>query len=100
MRAAARTPIWKFKMAKKWRVVDATWDVRLSKIFKTNEWAMIHDNVVAVNPTKIYSPIKSNNCVRNETVDDIIADLKVNGKFYAAFNKWLENVRKEQLPSK
>lgn len=76
-----------------WVVVDATWDKGLSKIFHANDWDGKSDTAVAVKPVKIYSPTESKKYVETENADDIINDLRINGKFYNSINKWLEEIR-------
>lgn len=82
-----------FIQARGWIVVDSTWDERLSKLFQINEWDGKNNTVIAVKPVRIYSPAESKRYVETESVDDVTNDLKINGKFYDAINKWLEKIR-------
>lgn len=82
-----------FISSKSWIIVDATWDKRLSKIFHINDWNGKTDTIIALKPTKVYSPSESKKYVETESVVDVVSDLKINGKFYAAVNKWLEGIR-------
>ena len=77
----------------KWRVLDATWDKGLRKLFPINEWDGKSSTKLAVKSIKIFSPKKSLRIVKNQTKKIIEEDLKRNGKFYAAFNKFLEEKR-------
>jgi len=76
----------------KWIVVDATWDKRLYPKFKINEWDGKSDTELAVKPVKIYDEIRSQELVEIKP-EQIIEDLKINGEFYKAVNKWLETIR-------
>ncbi len=77
----------------KWRKVDATWDKPLQKILPINEWNLGVDARTAVPELEVFSPERSTLIIVDETKDDTEADLKINGKFYSAFNTWLEQVR-------
>lgn len=76
-----------------WRVVDPTWDRQIAKAFHINEWDGESATEIAVKPLEIISVEKSNVIMTSgeSAVDD--KDLKINGKFYEAFNIWLENLR-------
>ena len=77
-----------------WKVLDATWDIGVKNLFYINKWDGKSDTKIAVNPIKIFNPQKSSEIVKNQKEDIITQDLKINGKFYKAFNEWLENNRK------
>jgi hypothetical protein len=76
----------------KWIIVDATWDKGLSSKFKINEWDGKSDTELAVKPVKIYDENRSKEFIEIDT-KLIIEDLKANGEFYKAVNKWLESIR-------
>lgn len=82
-----------FVPKRKWVVVDATWDKKLSKNFKINDWGGKNDTPIAVKTTKIYSPETSKKFVESESTKDIENDFKINGAFYEAINNWLEDIR-------
>ncbi|MBI4174692.1 MAG: hypothetical protein HY517_03530 [Candidatus Aenigmarchaeota archaeon] len=77
----------------KWKVIDATWDIGLKGLFSINQWG--DKQKIAVKPIKIFSPKKSLEMVKEwKKKEFLIKDLKTNGKFYKAFNEWLEKNRK------
>ena len=76
-----------------WWKVDATWDKPLAQVLPINEWDLAADAVVAVPEKSTFSPEESARIVADETREAIEADLKVNGQFYAAVNRWLEEMR-------
>lgn len=82
-----------FKVGENWKVLDATWDVGLAKVFFVNEWNGKSKTKIAVKPIEVFSPMKSRDIVRKQTKKVIEEDLKINRKFYKAFNKWLEKIR-------
>jgi hypothetical protein len=77
----------------KWVIVDATWDIGIRNIFQVNEWDGKSNTEPAVKPIEVFSPQKSADIMNNESNEDILNDLKVNGEFYKAFNVWLEEQR-------
>lgn len=77
----------------KWIVVDATWDKEIEDVLHVNEWDGKTDTKIAVNPLEIFSLDKSEGIMNGESDEKILNDLKINGKFYEAFNNWLEEVR-------
>ncbi len=77
----------------KWKVIDPTWDKGLGKILPINKWDGKANTEIAVKPVKIFSPKKSAEIVNNQTQVVIEKDLKINGKFYKAFNEWLQKNR-------
>ncbi|MDO8667815.1 MAG: hypothetical protein Q7K35_01820 [bacterium] len=78
-----------------WKIVDATWDKKLDGTFKINKWDGKSDTEIAVKCIKFLSPEESLSYIKHiSTPQAIIADLKINGKFYKAFNEWLETKRK------
>ncbi|OGY99773.1 MAG: hypothetical protein A2945_02135 [Candidatus Liptonbacteria bacterium RIFCSPLOWO2_01_FULL_52_25] len=80
-----------------WKIVDATWDRGLKNIFAVNNnWDGRSNTEVAVPVRKLFSPKQSAEYMkRSATTDAIAEDLKKNGKFYEAFNRWLETKRRE-----
>lgn len=79
----------------KWVIVDPTWDKGLKAIFHINEWDGKSDNEIAIIPLETLSPEESSEHIRNITTrETIIADLEESGKFYEAFNNWLDKIRK------
>jgi hypothetical protein len=83
------------KIKDKWETLDATWDIGLKKVFPINSWGGKSGTRIAVKPVEIFSPAKSTQIVKNQTKRVIEKDLKLNGKFYKAFNKWLDIIRKK-----
>lgn len=75
-----------------WIDMDATWDIGLKNIFSVNEWNG-DNNIIAVPVLENFSLQKSQEIMENETKEEIINDLKINGKFYQAFNNWLYKLR-------
>jgi len=83
------------KIDGQWKVIDPTWDKDLKGLFVINEWDGKSDTVVAAKCIECLSPEKSSEYIKHiSTPEAIIADLKVNGEFYKAFNEWLETKRK------
>ncbi len=76
-----------------WITIDATWDVGLKNIFHINEWDGKSNTEIAVKILEIFSPEKSAEIMDGENDDGLLSDLKINGKFYKAFNDWLERKR-------
>lgn len=76
-----------------WKILDATWDKKLKNLFHINEWDGKSDTEIAVKPTTIFTPEKSLEIVNNQNEKVVNKDLKVNGKFYKAFNEWLNKNR-------
>jgi len=77
-----------------WKILDATWDSGLRNVFHINEWDGKKNTEIAVKPVRIFNPKKSLEIVNNQNRKIIEKDLKINGKFYEAFNKWLRDNRK------
>ncbi|MFH1048767.1 MAG: hypothetical protein V1732_03830 [Patescibacteria group bacterium] len=77
-----------------WKILDATWDKKLKNLFHINEWDGKSDTEIAVNSIKIFTPQKSLEIINNQNEEVIKKDLQINGKFYKAFNDWLEEKRK------
>ena len=77
-----------------WKILDATWDKNLKRLFHINEWDGKSNTELAVKPIRIFSPEKSLEIVKNQNREIIEKDLKVNMKFYKGFNDWLEKNRK------
>ena len=83
------------KIENEWKIVDATWDKSLQGLFTINNWDGKSDTIVAVPVRKCFSTEESTKIMQESlTEQTIIDDLKKNGKFYKAFNKWLEGHRK------
>jgi len=81
------------KLKGAWKTLDATWDKQLNHLFIINNWDGESDTKIAVKPIKIFNPSKSVKIVSNQNEKKINGDLKINGKFYNHFNKWLEQNR-------
>ncbi|MFH0857445.1 MAG: hypothetical protein V1848_01725 [Candidatus Magasanikbacteria bacterium] len=77
----------------KWIIVDATWDAGIKNIFHVNEWNGKSNTEIAVKPLEIFTPEKSAEIMNNENDEEIVYDLKTNGRFYEAFNDWLAGQR-------
>ena len=89
------------KTNNRWEVLDVTWDVGLARVFHINDWDGKSNTEIAVKPIKIFSPQKSEEILNNfEKKENIIKDLKMNGKFYEAFNNWLKEIRRSKEPKK
>jgi len=81
-------------IGEEWKKVDATWDKPLTSIFPVNEWDGVSDTAIAVPYITIYSPDEDTSTIMsNETREVIESDLKINGKFYEAFNQYLAEIR-------
>ena len=61
----------------------------------SDEWDGKSDTKIEIKPIKIFTPEKSSEIVKNQNKDVITRDLKINGKFYQAFNEWLDKNRVE-----
>ncbi|MCX6739793.1 MAG: hypothetical protein NTZ49_01020 [Candidatus Parcubacteria bacterium] len=79
---------------KKWVIIDATWDIGLKNIFHINKWDGKSNTEIAVKPIEIFSPQKSADIMNSENIEEMKKDRKVNGRFYEAFNNWLNEVRR------
>ena len=79
----------------KWKIIDVTWDKGLKGLFVVNEWDGKSDTEIAVPCIECLSPEKSLGYIKHvSTPEAIMSDLKLNGDFYKAFNKWLDDNRK------
>ncbi len=76
-----------------WKKVDVTWDKGISSALPVNEWDGVSDTPIAVPVISVHSPEESLVIVEAESKEVVEADLRVNGKFYDAFNRWLQGVR-------
>ncbi|MCK5629946.1 MAG: hypothetical protein KAI26_04985 [Nanoarchaeota archaeon] len=76
-----------------WKILDATWDSGLKNIFQINEWDGKSDTEIALEPIETFTPERSLEIVKNQNESLIKKDLKINGKFYKAFNGWLDENR-------
>ena len=81
-----------------WNAVDATWDKKLSPVFSIGEWDGENATEIGVQCKEIYSPEESEEIMlslnnTNEFKKAFEEDFAINGKFYRAFNDWLENIR-------
>lgn len=76
-----------------WKILDATWDSGLKNLFHINEWDGKSDTELAVKPIKTFTSERSLEIVKNQDASCIKKDLKINGKFYKAFNEWLDKNR-------
>jgi hypothetical protein len=85
------------KIGNDWRVVDPTWDVGLKGLFPIAEWDGVGDTGIGLPVRSIFSPEESLKILIDSNIEkEVCKDMKVNGKFYGAFNKWLEEYRKEK----
>ena len=75
----------------KWLDMDVTWDSKLKSILPVNKWG--GKNIIAVPVLKKFSLKKSQKIMEDESKEEIIKDLKINGKFYQALNLWFEGIR-------
>lgn len=83
------------KNKKEWLPIDATWDSGLSKRFKISMWDGKNKTFIAVKPIRILSPKESLRRLEKEATEEFfIKDMNIQGKFYEAFNDWLEELRK------
>lgn len=78
----------------KWKILDATWDKRLKRVFYINKWDGRSDTKVAVRSIKTFSPKKSLALINEQSKEYLDEDLRRNGKFYKALNLWFVKVRK------
>jgi hypothetical protein len=79
-----------------WVVIDATWDIGLKRIFPINDWDGVHGTEIAVPTAEILSTQDGADYLERINAPAAVAlDLKINGKFYGAFNTYLERVRKK-----
>lgn len=76
----------------RWITVDPAWDSPLKQIFPTSEWSG-EDAPIAVNPHGFFDYETSRQIMEDPNPEDIIQDLAINGDFYGAFNRWLEEIR-------
>ncbi len=80
------------KIGSRWYVVDPTWDQRVHRVLPVNEWTGETKNMkIAVPPRRIYSPKDSLDVFLEE---DTKPEEDPDVPFYAAFNEWLEEVRR------
>jgi len=82
------------KLGDEWKILDASWDIGLKGIFHINKWDGKSDTEIAVKPTKIFTPQKSLDIIKNQNEEEIRKELKINGEFYKGFNEWLDKHRK------
>lgn len=82
-----------------WIIMDATWDQQLRGLYPINEWNGKSDTTIAVPAGEIFSPAKSLDYYQHTSSPEaVIADLKLNGAFYQAFNEYLETYRQAERP--
>jgi len=82
------------ELSNDWKVIDATWDKDLKKIFHINEWDGKSDTEIAVPSIECLSPEESESYLKVIAVPEAITeDLKKNREFYQSFNDWLEGGR-------
>ena len=75
----------------RWMTVDATWDKGLASKLPVSQWDGKSDTVLAV---KSIEMIKEGLDEYDKPSEAEWANtLKANGKFFEAFNKWLESIR-------
>lgn len=65
-----------------WITVDATWDSSIYKNFVISTWDGKSSTNIAVEAIEIFSPEKSADLMENESNDQVLDDLKMNGDFY------------------
>jgi hypothetical protein len=71
------------------------WDKGLKGLFTVNEWDGKSDTEIAVPIDELLPPEKGFDYIKHiSTPGMTMADLKINGEFYKAFNEWLTNCRK------
>lgn len=79
---------------KRWAKVDPTWDSRIQHpAFPIAEWDGMGDTSIAVPLEHQWSPEESEKLSAEED-ENREEYLERNGKFFIAFNKWLESQRK------
>jgi len=79
---------------KEWKILDITWDKKLSNILPINNWDGRSDTNITVPKKTILSPEESIKIVKEEENKDfMINDLKLNKEFYKAINDWIESNR-------
>lgn len=77
-----------------WIILDVTWDKELKDVFQVNEWDGTANTKIAVDYSEVYSPEESLRIKKsNESIESIKKDIEINGEFFKAFNKWLEEKR-------
>ena len=80
----------------RWCIVDPTWDSGLERVLPVSYWDGRADTSIAWPTRRIHTPEESLREI-NEDDDpnyDPEEDLRKNGRFYEAFNNWLEDIRK------
>jgi len=75
----------------RWMIVDATWDKKLASKLKVSEWDGRSDTTIAVKPVKILEERRDHFDRPSEA--QWMEFMRVNGRFFEAFNRWLESVR-------
>lgn len=84
------------KIEGEWRIVDATWDMSLEGLLPVNEWGGKIEMVSAVPIRKCFSLEESAKIMQESSNKQVfVDDMQKNGKFYQAFNEWLEEYRKQ-----
>lgn len=78
---------------RKWFPLDATWDCRLKPFFKISHWDGKNATPLAVKSIKKLSLRDGIRIAKETTKEEFIRDIKTGGKFYQAFNHWLEEIR-------
>ncbi len=78
-------------------VVDSTWDIRLKgkhTAIHVNEWDGYSTTIPGFPSVKTYNLKDSTRFAKEElTEEEFEEDMKENGRFYEAFNNWLELLR-------
>ena len=76
----------------RWMIVDATWDKGLDSKLPISEWDGRSDTILAVKPIEILKPIETP-AEFDQLRPQLAQQIKINGKFYEAFNKWVKSIR-------
>ena len=68
---------------------------KLGSVLCVNHWDGESDTEIAVKPIKTFTPKKSTPIVNEYSAEkEVKADLRKNGRFYRAFNEWIDRVRR------
>lgn len=78
-----------------WVDVDATWDAAVMRVLPVNKWDGKTSTGIAVPAIEFFSLEESRKIMDEENPQETSQDIATNGKFYRAFNEWLDEVRRE-----
>lgn len=82
------------RIARKWKIVDPTWDSGLKGVLPVNEWDGESNMSVAVPIKELFSFQRSLRVLKFDANEQtLIQDLERNGEFYRALNGWLQMER-------